>query len=249
MKTLSSLALGVLFSGSVAAQSSADNLRPNYVKLNIFPIALKTISLQYERGLGKHISVSLGLRLQPKGSLPFKNSILNSLESTDTTARDFVSNAQMSNWAITPEFRYYLGKKPQNGFYIAPFLRIGGNKLDWNYNYRKDDGTIKPVAFNGTVNSFGGGILFGAQWHLRSNIILDWWIIGPMYSSQKLSLNANADLSDLTTKEREDLQENLEGLELFGQKVEAEVTSKGASASNTFAMPGLRTGFCIGYCF
>lgn len=250
MKQILSLAIGLLLALSATAQLSLLRPRNNMVKLNLFPIAFKTASLQLERGFGKHISVSLGLRLQPKTNLPFKNTILNAMDDADdSTAKDFVTNAKMSNWAITPEFRYYLGRKAHNGFYIAPFLRFGGNTLEWNYYFDKDNGTKKPIAFNGTVNSFGGGILFGAQWHLGGGFILDWWILGPMYSSQKLSLNADSDLSDLTPKERKDLQENLEGLELFGNKVEAEVTTKGVHATNSFSMPGLRTGLCIGYCF
>ena len=117
-------------SGCFLAKAQTENnvstdFKKNIVKLNLFSLPLKNLSLQYERGLNENMSVALGVRFQPKGSIPFQSTIRNSMDTDNDTADaglDFVNNAQISNWAITPEFRYYFGKKPLNGFYIAPFI-------------------------------------------------------------------------------------------------------------------------------
>ncbi|HPI55163.1 MAG TPA: hypothetical protein PLU10_10750, partial [Chitinophagaceae bacterium] len=49
--------------------------KPNIVKLNLTSLAFKNISLQYERVLGKKISVACGVRYMPKGALPLTTSV------------------------------------------------------------------------------------------------------------------------------------------------------------------------------
>src|SRR5690606_21708729 len=108
-----------------------------------------------------------------------------------------------------PEFRYYFGKKPLNGFYVAPFVRIGRYTIDWEYLYEKDNGTKKPVNLQGRSTSFSAGILFGAQWHFGERIVLDWWILGPQYGSHNISMEAMGDFTDLTNSEKKDLEETI----------------------------------------
>jgi hypothetical protein len=254
MKRLLLFTLAACCGTSLWAQKETKELpdfKKNIVKLNLFSLPLKNISLQYERGLNEDMSVALGVRFQPKGSIPFQGTLRNSIDDDNDTSNaglDFINSAQISNWAITPEFRYYFGKKPLNGFYVAPFLRFGGYGIDWDYNYQKDDGTIKPVHLTGRSTAFSGGILLGAQWHFN-NIVLDWWILGPQYGSYNISLDANGDFSDLTPQDKEDLERNIEGIGWNGNKFKATVTDKNVKAENKISLPGLRTGLCIGYTF
>ena len=251
--TLLSLAVITVSQGQEKQKDVSSDFKKNIVKLNLFSLPLKNLSLQYERGLTRKISVSLGLRLEPKGSLPLKNTIKNSMDVEDNDTADagldFVNNAQVSNWAITPEFRYYFGKKPLNGFYIAPFVRIGGYGVDWNYKFEKDDGSSKPVHLKGRSSAFSAGLLFGAQWHLRGNIVLDWWILGPQYGTYNVSLEAQGDFSDLTDSEKANLKKSISGVGFDGKKFDAEVTDTHVTATNKISLPGIRTGFCIGYTF
>jgi hypothetical protein len=247
---------GTAFSGNAQRKTEEfgfGNFDKNIVKLNLFALPLKNFSLQYERGLNKDISVSLGASFMPKTSIPFKKSILNAMETdgNDTTdaGRDFMDNARISSWAITPEFRYYFGKKPLNGFYVAPYVRIGGYSVDWAYLYEKDNGDKKPVDLKGRSTSFSAGLLLGAQWHLANRIVLDWWILGPQWSSHNISMEAVGDFSDLTPSEKADLEETIEKIGFSGNKFEATVTNSSVKAENKIGLPGLRTGLCIGFCF
>ena len=91
--------------------------------------------------------------------------------------------------------------------------------------------------------------MFGAQWHMGQHIVLDWWILGPQYGSYSVNLEASGDFSDFTPEERQDLEETIEEIGFSGNKFEATVTSTSVKADNKIGLPGLRTGFCIGFTF
>lgn len=229
-------------------KSDKADFTKNNVKLNLFALPLKNISLQYERGLNENISVCMGVRFQPKSKLPFANSISSAFEDGgedgEATVKDFFDNAKVGSWAITPEFRYYFGKKPLSGFYVAPYARIGGNTLVWTNNFKMETGDIKKMDFTGKVNSVYGGLLLGAQWHFGKAIVLDWWILGPSYGSMNIKLNADADLNDLSDNDIKELKESFE----IGNFT-TEVNSNGVKVTGKMPMFGLRTGLCIGYTF
>jgi len=253
MKRISLLIAVTCFALYVKAQEIAPlkntDFKKNNVKLNLFGLPLKNISLQYERGLTPKMSVCLGVRLQPKGTLPFKSSVSNAIGDDDTASNDFVNNAKLSSWGITPEFRYYFGKKPLNGFYIAPYLRIGGNSLTWSYAFREDNGSMRPIDFTGKINSIYGGLMLGAQWHFGKSFLIDWWILGPSYGSMKINLSADTDLSDLSADDRKDLEESLDGIGYGGHELDSKIDNSGIRVSGRLPMFGLRTGLCIGYTF
>lgn len=224
----------------------------NIIKFNLFSPVLKSYSFQYERGLHPDISVALGIRFQPKSSVPFQSTIENLIDDSDdpdNTGLQFVQQARLSGWAITPEFRYYFGKKPLNGFYLAPFLRFGGNNLRWDYNFEMEDGTYKPVELSGSASSFSGGLLLGVQWHIKEYLVLDWWILGPQYGTYNINLSGTGDFSDLSSDERQQLKENIEGIGYSGHKFEVTISDKEVRAENRLGIPGIRTGFCIAFTF
>ena len=220
----------------------------NHIKLNLFALPLRSFSLQCERGLNENISIAMGLRLQPKGSIPFKSSIKSAFDA-DTIDINFIDNVKMSSWAITPEFRYYFGKRPLNGFYIAPFIRIQGFNMDWQHTFTEDDGTKRQIDFTGKATGFSGGLLLGAQWHVGKRFLIDWWLLGPCYGSFKVNLNAQTDLSDLVPDDKAELKAEIEDMGVQGSKFTATVNNTGVKADGRVPLPGIRTGLCIGYTF
>lgn len=227
-----------------------DDFKKNHVKLNLFALPLRNFSLQYERGLNKDMAVALGASFLPKGSIPFQGTIRNAIDAEEGDAGlDLVNNAKVSSWSLTPEFRYYFGRKPLNGFYLAPFIRVGAYNIDWQYKYEKSDGSEKPVDLKGRSGMFSAGLLIGAQWHLGQRILLDWWILGPQYGSNNIKLEASGDFSDLTKSEQADLEGIIEKISYNGNRFEATVTDNSVKADNKISLPGLRTGFCIGFKF
>jgi len=249
-------ALFVLLTNQVSAQnleSASEDLIPqfdqkNNVKLNLFSLPLSNFSVQYERGLTRKWSVALGLRYQPSIHIPFRKEIREraNLKASDAEAIDFLENAQYSNWAVTPELRYYLGKKPLNGFYLAPFARYSNYQLKWDYTYVDDLNSSHDIAFTGKANSITAGLLLGAQWHIGEHFLIDWWMIGPSIGSINIDIDGVADLSMLDASQQTTLAEKLSKIY---DNVKVNVNDNGAKASSTQPFAGVRTGLCIGFTF
>jgi len=218
----------------------------NNVKLNLLALPLNTYSVQYERGLTDNISLSLGVRFQPKTGLPFKGLIRNMISESDTNGMQIINNTRISNWAITPEFRYYFGKKPLNGFYVAPFARIGGYTLAFDYTYTGSDGEDFFLGFDGKGTAFTGGLMLGSQWHVGKHFLLDWWIAGASFGKLNFDLDAQTDLSDMSAEDRAELERVLE--DVFTD-LAVTVTDQGAKAKGSAPIVDLKIGFCIGYTF
>lgn len=220
----------------------------NNVKLNLFSLPLSNFSVQYERGLTRKWSVALGLRYQPLINIPFRKEIREraNLKATDIEAINFLENAQYSNWAVTPEFRYYLGKKPLNGFYLAPFARYSNYQLKWDYTYIDEMKVPHDIAFTGKATSITGGLLLGAQWHIGSHFLIDWWMVGPSIGSINIDIDGVADLSMLDASQQTTLANKLSDIY---NNVDVTVNNNGAKASSTQPFAGVRTGLCIGFAF
>lgn len=79
-------------------------------------------------------------------------------------------DVKLSGFGITPEFRYYLSETAApNGVYIAPFLR-----------YQNFDASNSSANADGTVSSFGGGLVIGREWIFKEKISLETFL-GPQY--------------------------------------------------------------------
>lgn len=71
---------------------------------------------------------------------------------------------------ITPEYRFYLSDTEAiEGVYIGPFVRYQ------NFNLSNDNSNDE-----GTLKTFGGGLVLGRQWVFKEKITLDTFI-GPQY--------------------------------------------------------------------
>lgn len=167
----------LLLSTGFVIQSFAQQ---NAFKLNLAGFVVKNISVQYERQIGEKTSVALGFRDIPYGKVPFPNKI------ADLVGNPFVdyNKINVGSFAVTPEFRYYLGKNgAMRGFYIGPFVSYSSNKSDLPIAYAGKTGI-----FNGKITTFTGGVQIGAQFKLSNSFFLDWWIVGPNYGAESGNL-------------------------------------------------------------
>lgn len=217
------------------------------IKMNVAAIAFKSYSFQYEYALGKKISLALGYRFMPKSDVPFKSTI-NSLvddEQTKTT----IDNFKTSNFAITPEVRFYLGKGVFNGFYVAPFLRYAKYNAEGPFDFQIEElNTTETMFFKGSVNTYTAGVLLGAQWKLSKLVYLDWWILGPSYGGSKGSLKGERDLNPLEQQElREQIGDFVDDLPIV--KATSSVDARGANIDFKGPWAGLRAGLNIGFRF
>lgn len=209
----------------------------NLIKLNLPSLALKTLSLQYERAIYGKTSVGLGVRVMPKGSLPF-SSALNDID-------DQLGSLELGNIAITPEIKFYLGKGVFKGFYIAPYLKYAHYNASINYEFTSSNVT-EIIPLSGKLNTYTAGVLFGAQWEIANKVYLDWSIFGPQFGISRGNLTGKKTLS---TQEQKDLREELDGIDLPVGKVTSTVDANGANVDLKGPWTGIRANIGIGYRF
>lgn len=229
-----------------AQEIKLDSIRKidkNLAKINLIGFS---INGQYERILSKRISVALSYKLLPNGKFLFRGLI----PTTDPQARESLDNLMVSNSAITPEVRFYLGKKGYGqGFYIAPFFRsakFGGKGL--GIDFTLDSG--QPATFNmeGSIKSNTFGFLLGAQWKLGKNFWLDWQILGPHYGSAKGTITGTSNVS-LSPTERTSLENALKDVSIPFINQNVTVSPNKAIVDLKGPWAGLRTAISLGIDF
>lgn len=153
-KLLLPAALLLLAAGSASAQN-------NVVKVNILSPLVKTGSFFYEHKLNSSSSFQIG-------------GLFTSYSVGDT---------DLSGFAITPEYRFYLSerKEAMEGFYVAPFLRYQNLTLKDTYTSYNSNGSTSTRTDKASLDTFGGGILIGHQWIFKQRFSLDTFL-GPSYN-------------------------------------------------------------------
>ncbi len=227
----------------------------NAVKLNLSSLTIRNYHVQYERKILPKMTLNLGLRIMPKGGLPmeesFKNLLPELFEDPDFKIGDF----EIGNTAITLEPRFYLSKKAMKGFYIAPYARYASFDLGLPFSYSYDQDptagvsvVTKTAKFNGKINSFSGGLMFGTQFNIAKRLVLDIWWIGGHYGSSSGDLNLNVALP--TQEERDALKNTLDGFDPSPFKFESSVNANGAVIKSDGPWAGIRgLGINLGFKF
>ena len=240
MKYLIVLLSGILSCMVVLAQEtdsvSMTAIKKNVIKVNLGSLAVKNIALQYERAIGKKTSIALGVRFQPYGTIPFKSKIEDAVNDSDIN----VGSIKVGNFALTPEFRYYLGKAALKGFYIAPYARYANYKMQTPVSYTSGTST-KTALFTGNISSISGGLLMGSQFKIGKYVVLDWWILGGHFGSSNGTLDFAA---SLTTTEQDDLKASLADIDIPLFKIEYNIHANGGTITSKGAWAGFR-GFGI----
>lgn len=251
MKKVLLLLLVTISTTSLFAQQAADKedqdesiAKKNIVKINLPALAFKNITVQYERAIAKKMTLAGTFRLMPKSNIPFKKTFIKVANDPQTERQ--LNNLEIGNMAFMPEIRFYLGKKGAfHGFYLAPFASIA--KYDANLLFEYDDnGSTKTIPMSGSVNSFTGGLMMGAQWKISKSLYLDWWILGPNYGNSKGDISGK---KTLTVTEQQSLRNELDALDVPLTKFTYVVDGNGATVNFKGPWAGLRSGICIGINF
>lgn len=230
------------------AKSKNKYLR-NFIKINLTSLALKNYSIQYERVLTKAISVAVAYRTMPATTLPFNNLILNTV-GEDQDTKKIIENFRLSNYAFTPEVRFYVGKKGYGrGFYFAPFYRYANfSANNITLDYENNAGATSSIDLPGKLTANTGGLLLGAQWGLGKHMCLDWWILGPHYGSGRGNFSG-ASTKTLSADEQDDLRDELEDLDIPLTNKTVQVNANGASLKLDGPWGGIRAGISLGVRF
>ena len=222
--------------------------KKNIVKLSLTSLAFRNIHLQYERILNKRISVSLSFSNIFEGEIPLLGSVENTID--DTESFDKIKDVSLSYYSVTPEVRFYLGKKGfGKGFYLAPFYRNSKLTLDGvSFEYPTDEGGTSSISTSGSISGNTVGLLIGSQFNLGKSVVLDWWIIGPHYGSGSGTLNGVSS-EPFSTIERNALQTELNELDLPFVDETTEVSAQDIKVLFSGPWGGVRAGLSLGFRF
>lgn len=224
----------------------------NAVKVNLSSLTLRNYHIQYERKILPKMSVNFGLRIMPKGKLPFQETLEKyaGLDDPDLELGLF----SIGNTALTVEPRLYLSKSTMKGFYIAPYVRYASFDLGLPFRYTYDDPSpvippqTKTAVFTGKVNSFSGGLMLGTQFNIAKKVVLDIWWIGGHYGSSNGDLNFNVALP--TQEERNAVENSIRDFDPSPFKIKYQVTANGAKIESDGPWAGLRgLGINLGFRF
>jgi hypothetical protein len=242
---------------SVSAQEEKATTKPekkgpalNIFKVNLTGLPLKNYSVQYERVIKRKMSLAIAFRTMPNTDIPFKSQILNAVNTSDQDTKNTIEQLKISNFAVTPEVRFYLSKRGYGrGFYIAPFYRYASfTTNNILLTYQNGVGTSNTINLSGKLTSNTGGLMFGAQWPLGKHLSLDWWILGAHYGSGTGNFTGTAG-TPLTTTEQDDIRQQLNNLDIPLTTKTVTVTSSGASMQLSGPWAGVRAGICLGIKF
>lgn len=85
----------------------------NVIKTNLSSLAISHYQVQYERVTGPFTSFGIGLGISPNVGLPFAGSVKDNFD--DDAVKNAVESISFTKFTITPEYRFYAGKKGAPG--------------------------------------------------------------------------------------------------------------------------------------
>jgi hypothetical protein len=224
-------------------KDSIQKIDKNIAKFNLIGFS---VNGQYERILSKRVSIALSYKILPNGKFLFRGLI----PTNDPQARESLDNLTLSNSAITPEVRFYLGKKGYGqGFYLAPFFRnakFGGKGI--GIDFTLDNGQTATFNMEGNIKANTFGLLMGAQWKLGKNFWLDWQILGPHYGGATGSIIGVSNVS-LSATEQNNLANALRDINFPFAKENISVKPNQATLELSGPWAGLRTAISLGFDF
>jgi len=241
------IACFILSTQNISAQEiktdSTQKINKNIAKINLIGFS---INGQYERILSKRVSIALSYKILPSGKFLFRGLI----PMSDPQAKEELDNLIVSNSAITPEIRFYTGKKGYGqGFYLAPFYRsakFGGKGI--GIDFTLDNGRSATFNMEGDIKSSTFGLLIGAQWKLGKRFWLDWQILGPHYGSASGSIKGKSNIA-LSASERSSLESALNDVAIPFIRKNVDVSPTEAIVNLNGPWAGLRTGVSLGFGF
>lgn len=224
----------------------------NVIKLNLSSAGFGHYQLQYERVTGAKQSFALGLGITPKSKLPLSGTISASLDEGSNEKKAFEST-RYSKLTITPEYRFYLGKKESpGGFYFSTLLRYSNVKFENEYTYTSESDNKHTFNVDGSMNGYGLGVMIGVQWLLGDVVTLDWWIIGPFGGVMSAEFNGIDDntLDVLSQEDQDKITTDLNNVEIPLWDLKARVNSNSAFIDVSGPFYGMRfMGLNLGFRF
>jgi hypothetical protein len=241
-----------VLSREVQAEAPADTVKisKNFIKFNITSAFLKNYSLQYERVITRGISMAVTYKIMPESGIPYADNIIKLADITDLKTQDLINGIRTGNFTLTPEIRFYTGKKKYGrGFYFALFYTYGHYTFNnARISYETDLGNDAILNTSGNVTTHSGGFMTGVQCALGKHVCIDWWILGThlgVSSGEVTSLSS----IPLTAADQNNIKDNINSIDIPMFKQTTEVTATKATMKFDGPWAGIRAGLSLGIKF
>jgi hypothetical protein len=232
------------------AAVGSEKIPMNMVKVNLSSLFLKTYSMQYERVLSRTVSVALSGGYTPETNLPYTDQIIKWSGATEPEEIKLIETVRVTNLTITPEIRFYTGKKRYgSGFYTSIFYRYGQHSFNNALiDFEGESGEQGTLDCFGDATSHTGGFTIGAQWSLGKHVCLEWSIIGLHFGISSGNFEALSSLP-LSEQDQQDIEQRLNDIEIPMFEQQVTVTSSGAKMIFDGPWGGLRGSLSLGVKF
>lgn len=242
MKKLLLTLVVLLFSINIQSQNEKiiDN-RQNEIGLVFTDLLNGAFQFKYERLVGEHISVGLGIGYKGKNGLI-------RLSGLDTESIK-TGNLTYSGVKIIPEVRYYFRKTSQNkmdGFYVGFYVKHSGLNSDLDGTYINGDDEIFDVEFDAKLNITSTGFMVGYKLEVSPRFKIDFLIAGPGAGFHSYSLTKR---KELPSEFYDDINAALSQYSVF-DLINSDFDFRVADKSKTnFSALSFRYGITLGYSF
>ena len=155
----------------------------NKVGLMATDLITGTYLLNYERALGKHISIALNAGYKGNNGLV----VWSGLDTEQLKTGDIT----YSGTKILPEFRYYLNEKGNTmftGFYFGAYLKFLGYTSDLGGTFINSAGESFDFLYEGKISVASGGLMVGYKLDISKRLSIDFLIAGPGAGSYNFKL-------------------------------------------------------------
>ena len=176
MKHLSLFLLIAMLSLPIFAQEDTDiKQQKNQIDIDVTDIPTAFFTLSYERALGKHISVGLGVGLKSEdGLIQFSGIDTDKIQTNDIT---------YSGYKLLPEFRYYINESTNgamlSGFYVGAYLKYSDFNSDLIGTYVDSEDVSHLFEYSADIAVTSVGFMVGYKLPVSKRFSIDFLIAGP----------------------------------------------------------------------
>ncbi len=215
-----------------------ENISKSEIGLELSDLIDGSYQLKYERLIGEHISISLGLAYKgDEGLIKLSGLDTEQIKTNEIT---------YSGLKIIPEFRYYLnsnGHTGMDGFYFGAYLKYSKFQSDLNGTYINDASESFEIDFDADIKVTSIGLMVGYKLPVSERFSVDFLIAGPGSGSYKFSFVNKKDLPD---EFYEDFNTALENYSVF-DLLDGDFRFKDTDKNSKFNLFSFRYGISLGY--
>lgn len=214
--------------------------RKNEIGFSLSDLVNGAFQVNYERMVGKRISVGMGLGYKgDQGLIRLSGLDGDQLKTNDIT---------YSGFKLIPEVRYYINSTTRysmDGFYFGAFVKYSNYSSDLDGTYIDSNNDSFIVEFDADFNVTSIGFMIGYKLPISKRFSINFLIAGPGVAFHNYELINRRDLPD---EFYEDLNEALEEYSIF-DFLNGDFRFSSLNGKTSFTLGSLRYGITLGYSF